>query len=302
MVASLATHARPRPASAWRSSRSARAHAATSSASASSSAPKPKPYRASLNAHVPSPLNYNPLPERVNLVINLDRREDRLEALQKLYFPFHWTRLAAVDGRQLSWDGGEVTMMVRPDAIHEARWAETSGVPTICQRTGSFSPHLTLGAVGTALSHRKAWQTLVGCSDGCDYALVMEDDLSGLSLDFERKIERIIQQLPASWQICYLGYHESTGKVLGSFTPMIMEVRSSAAITGLFGYLLHKRGAKPLLNGTSVFPLRHQIDVAMSMHPWPKGSRWALIPEGTIITSPKSEVGKCDTADARPQV
>ena len=72
-------------------------------------------------------------------------------------------------------------------------------------------------------------------------------------------------------------------------------VRQGTTLTGLFGYLIHKKAATALLNGTSVFPLRHQIDVAMSMHPWPRGSRWAVMSEGSLIISPKSEVGKCDT-------
>ena len=281
-----------RPASTWRE---ARKHPSDAPPKGPWMPPPKKPYRASLNAHVPSPLDYNPNPERVNLVINLDRRDDRLANMEALNFPFNWTRLAAIDGRTLSWEHPEVKKHVRPDAVLEARYAESSGLPTICRRTGSFSPHLTLGAVGTALSHRLAWQTLVGCSAGIDYALVMEDDLIGISLDFERKIDRIIHQLPKTWQICYLGYHESNGKLLGAFTPLVIEITPPACVTGLFGYLIHKKAAAALLNGTSVFPLRHQIDVAMSMHPWPRGSRWAVMSEGSLIISPKSEVGKCDT-------
>ena len=33
----------------------------------------------------------------------------------------------------------------------------------------------------------------------------------------------------------------------------------------------------------------------MSQYPWPDASRFALRPEGVLLASPKSEVGKCDT-------
>ena len=89
------------------------------------------------------------------LVINLERRPDRIAALKKLKLPFDWVRLDAVDGRTLSWStllDGTSTFggLVHPDAIKEAIYAERQSLPTICRRTGSFSPHLTLGAVGIA--------------------------------------------------------------------------------------------------------------------------------------------------------
>ena len=59
-----------------------------------------------------------------------------------------------------------------------------------------------------------------------------------------------------------------------------------------------ERGAKALLSsapGGGLFPLRHQVDVAVSQMAWPPGSRFAIHPEAVLLTSPKSEEGKCDT-------
>ena len=78
----------------------------------------------------------NPL----TLVINLERRPDRIVALKKLALPFEWDRMDATDGRTLSWEalgsGGsaEHVGVVQPDAVREAMWAETRKMPTICRR------------------------------------------------------------------------------------------------------------------------------------------------------------------------
>ena len=67
----------------------------------------------------------------------------------------------------------------------------------------------------------------------------------------------------------------------------------AACITGLFGYVLRRATAHALL--ASVFPLRHQVDVAVALRGWPAGTRFAAAPGAVLLTSPKSEVGKCDT-------
>lgn len=116
------------------------------------------------------------------LVVNLARRSDRIVALKKLQLPFEWERLDACDGRNLAWNS--LSDRIHADAIREAVWAEKQEVPTICRRTGSFSPHLTLAAAGCALSHRKAWETLLA-DPKAEHALIMEDDLSASECDTE---------------------------------------------------------------------------------------------------------------------
>jgi GR25 family glycosyltransferase involved in LPS biosynthesis len=230
----------------------------------------------------------------LTLVINLERRADRLAALGKLRLPFEWERLDAIDGRTLAWSSLSASD-IHPDAVRDAQWAEREAMPTICRFTGSFSPHLTLGAVGTALSHRRAWEALLACP-GCEYAFIMEDDLTGVADGFSQHIERLRDGLPRTWQICYLGFHESSGELLTPPTGLgIMEIPKGSCVTGLFAYLLHRRAAEALLRERPIFPLRYQIDVALSQYTWPPSSRFAVRPEGVLVTSPKSEVGKCDT-------
>ena len=58
---------------------------------------------------------------------------------------------------------------------------------------------------------------------------------------------------------------------------------------------LDEAGAQALLAKSKLFPLRHQVDVAVSQLPWGRGARFAIDPEGVLLTSPKSEEGQCDT-------
>ena len=96
------------------------------------------------------------------LVINLARRRDRLRKLRAVLQGKlrNFDRLEAVDGRDLSWEEPLVQSALTARALDDARWAEKKQVPTICRKTGSFSPHLTISAVGCALSHREAWRRL----------------------------------------------------------------------------------------------------------------------------------------------
>ena len=94
------------------------------------------------------------------MAINLDRRSDRLETLMALPWELSVVRLSAVDGRTLSWDALVRDGSVSEEGAAEAQYAEKEGLPTICRKEGSFSPHLTLAAVGCALSHRRAWERI----------------------------------------------------------------------------------------------------------------------------------------------
>ena len=153
----------------------------------------------------------------LTLVINLQRRGDRLRKLRGVLRGrlSTWEIIEAVDGRVLSWKDAAPHLTAK--ALADAQWAEKKQVPTICQRTGSFSPHFTLSAVGCALSHRKAWQHLAGSKEH-DWALILEDDIACVSVILEargrrRTLRCVTALLLAVLQIAWIGVppHESTG-------------------------------------------------------------------------------------------
>ncbi len=236
-----------------------------------------------------------PLAAVLAIAINLDRRTDRLQALRRHEALRGWERLAASDGRDLSWDALQADGLVHAAAVREARWALAHRVPTICRATGSFSPHLTLSAVGCALSHRRAWERLH--SHGADWALVIEDDVCAVAPLFVQKLLALVRQLPSSWEVCWLGYHESSGTLLpAAAPPAFVELAARVAITGLFGYVLRRSAAARLLhNSSGVFPLRHQVDVVLCAARLGPATKFAVPADAVLLAAPKSEEGACDT-------
>ena len=228
-------------------------------------------------------------PPPLVLVINLKRRSDRLRRLRGVLRGRlkTWEVIEAVDGLELTWDAA--AQHLTPKALADALWAESKGVPTICQRTGSFSPHLTLSAVGCALSHRKAWERLAS-SKAHEWALILEDDLACVSVELEGALERCVASLPSSWQFCMVGYHESTGHLHTPEMRMrISELGPDESQTGLFGYVLRKSAAAELLTDRQVWPLSHQIDVQLGRRHWRPMSHFAISPDSVLVHSPKSE-------------
>ena len=126
---------------------------------------------------------------------------------------------------------------------------------------------------------------------------MLEDDVSAVAIDLEAALGRCIASLPSSWQLCLVGYHESSGTLLlPEHRLRLAELGPDESQTGLFGYLLRKSGACELLaDRGGVFPLDHQVDVMMHMRRWRPMSRYALSPDGVLVHSPKSEEDACDT-------
>jgi GR25 family glycosyltransferase involved in LPS biosynthesis len=71
----------------------------------------------------------------------------------------------------------------------------------------------SLGALGNALSHRALWRTIEASSDP---AYVCEDDAC-LRGDFAEQAPALVAQLPAGWDIVFLGYN--TNALVATATP-----------------------------------------------------------------------------------
>jgi hypothetical protein len=86
----------------------------------------------------------------VSLRSRTDRRRAMREQLADAGVDFEF--VDAIEGRRLS--TADLRESVTPTAMREMR--EFKSTPTLCLRTGTFWPRLTLGAVGCALSHKQA--------------------------------------------------------------------------------------------------------------------------------------------------
>lgn len=113
-------------------------------------------------------------------VINLDRAPDRLKKIdaELRRHGVRYRRIQAVDGKQLS-----------PEEIKE-------------NTTLSCGLFCTKGAIGCALSHRKAWETTV--REGLQQVLVLEDD-AHFGEDFDRRFAVAWRHVPRDWDLVYLG-------------------------------------------------------------------------------------------------
>jgi GR25 family glycosyltransferase involved in LPS biosynthesis len=138
-------------------------------------------------------------------------------------------------------------------------------VPTLDRtvaRAESFHPHLTLGAVGCALSHRHAWVQVV--QDAMP-AVVLEDD-AAVCDGFAARVAAVLAALPQTFDFVYLGWHGGPRMAPGAGTAAPPQVRPYAArdglMTGLFGYLVSPKGARALLDATRF--LHTQLDVQLS--------------------------------------
>ena len=216
------------------------------------------------------------------LVLNLDRRPDRLLRMHKLLDAYEWLawrRLEAVDGCV---DVEAVQTGVAP----QARARLDDPTPTVL-RNGRFWPRLTRGAASCALSHRAAWCRLEALPlEEC--LLVLEDNVTALCPEFERRLQDLLSKLSRKehWRLCLLGSHECGDTLLAqNARASLVELQQGQFSTGLFGYLLHRR-ALPQLRGA--FPLHEQLDVALSTTvEWGHGARWEARPP--LLTTPRSE-------------
>jgi glycosyl transferase family 25 len=117
---------------------------------------------------------------------------------------------------------------------------------------------LTKGAIGCALSHRKAYQKII--DDNLNSALILEDDIT-IDPQFMKKITQILQNCPNDYDVLFLGYHKWSILYLQKNINNL--ISQSSAVFGLFGYIVSNKGARKLMN---IFPITKQIDSEISSY------------------------------------
>jgi glycosyl transferase, family 25 len=125
--------------------------------------------------------------ERI-FVISLERATERRANLRERLAGLRYELSPAVDKLTLDRE-----RLVREGVFDESR------TPTAFRHRAE----MPLGQIGCALSHRAVYEEMV--RSGCERAVVFEDDVVPL----ERALGLLpaaLRQLPAGWELCYLGY------------------------------------------------------------------------------------------------
>lgn len=129
----------------------------------------------------------------------------------------------------------------------------------IKQKQRQYGVSLTYGSLACALSHNLIYKE---CQESNKPFLVLEDDIM-INENFDNDLSRVLQEIEANnhhYDILYLGCNEIPGFQKKVINDIISKPRG--LITGTYGYVLSKSGAKKLLD--FVFPLYKQIDSCIS--------------------------------------
>jgi len=160
-------------------------------------------------------------------VINLDRDAKKLAAFKAQSLPFPVERWAATYGKDLN-----------PKALP----AHGIGNLSVCAGKGTYKEQWkelrNQGAIGCFLSHRSLLQhcaTLV-VPDSAAH-LILEDDAL-LDDGFLAKWDSVRTNIPADWDIVYLGINVPKGHSVGNGVTKLYAVKDSTGNWGTHGYLV----------------------------------------------------------------
>jgi hypothetical protein len=204
------------------------------------------------------------------LYINLDRRKDRNIHINKELKKLNWNgpieRISAIDGSTLNLDS--LNMYFDNNSINQAK-----NTKKINFRPGSY---MTKGALGCALSHRKAWLNIYNGKD--NKVLILEDDIH-IDNKFNDKLQKYLKYIP-DYDLLYLGFHDSLNNIV--INDYISKPKNN--VFGLYGYIVDKRIAKKLID---MFPIKFQIDSYIKLM-YPNIKVYHLNKNYTIINSEHS--------------
>ena len=231
-------------------------------------------------------------------VINMDRSTDRLEEidgrLRRLGIKYQ--RISAVEGSKLS-------------------YAEIRKETTL--PSALFS---TKGAIGCALSHKKAWKDAV--VRNLNRVLILEDDVILGETNFEERFQRSWEAIPSDWEIVNLGCIAGCGDRdkyslfdwLISAPLLLQDLlmgrsksrgRLNDLVTvpdvncGSHAYAVTGSAARKMLAWLPVLPLPAHIDMLMSYR---FGYRMKIygITDAMLFTQPLSSSQSCIVTPGSP--
>jgi glycosyl transferase family 25 len=175
--------------------------------------------------------------ERI-FVINLDRCPDRREYIQQQLNGIGYEFIRGVDGMNIDME----------KLISEGVWNRPA-----CHRALRRDIHM--GEVGCAMSHRMIYEKMV--AENISNALILEDDIKIYRDNIEQHFEQAFSQLPAAWDLVYLGYQQE------SRLKYSMNLRRALIHDGAFSYAVSLKGVKKIIKQHT--PLFHNADGALNV-------------------------------------
>jgi GR25 family glycosyltransferase involved in LPS biosynthesis len=181
------------------------------------------------------------------LVINLEKRCDRLKNFMQ--------------------ENGEKLSVLQVNVFKAIDGRTLNPLPKTLKlfETGDYK--YRKGIVGCASSHLKIWHEL-SLSDDIDIKIIFEDDVT-LCDKILDKIVNALRQLPANnWDVLFLG-HSLYSRFLSERDredkePVVSlwsrEQSIEKSMGGLFGYVIHKRGAKKMIEHIAEKGIYNAID------------------------------------------
>jgi GR25 family glycosyltransferase involved in LPS biosynthesis len=179
------------------------------------------------------------------LLINLNRRKDRLEkfkkeALKSKIIKEKYIRYTAFDGK-----------LLEKKTIRELVTEYSYNYIIKNQKTNGL--YMSKGAAGLALTYKKIFEE-------CEcVTMLLEDDII-VHEKFDNIFENTIKEMPSDWDILYLGWHWSPNLRIKCISENVSEI--SGQINGTQGWVVNKKSSKKLLK---MFPLSYQIDTEIYM-------------------------------------
>lgn len=187
------------------------------------------------------------LPKIKFFLINLDKRPDRLRAVQNqaFYKELSVARVPAIDGQKL-----------RP----------TEKLQRIFEGNDY---NMKAGAVGCALTHIDLYIRLLE-DDNADAYCIFEDDITAVP-NVTQKLDSLIAKLQINaWDLCFLGHHLCDNhRKMGNYTSKTAfpsPVQKSSveslgfSLGGTFAYMISKNGARALLDFLNETGMTNCID------------------------------------------
>jgi len=194
--------------------------------------------------------DYNKINIDEYFFVNLDRRKDRLafitnEIYKSKILKENIKKWTAVDGRS-----------VNPDWIPRKILTKKAYEDILSDFPTSWGLSLTPGALGFYLTHTKIFEYALSENKNI---FVMDDDVD-VNLNFDIEINEILNELPNTFDFCYLGYFDTPYEKI-PYSKKLFIPRGQ--FCGPHGYILSPKGAKKLLD--LIFPMDIQLDSKLYM-------------------------------------